>query len=265
MQNCHQWCTIFQVFFYHHIILLILFHLVHLSPLCIIMCHKCIIVLYFWSMVQNKDFGFFLMILGASSVRRSSPTDRKKTETGPDRNWKGPICKQPVAIGLSLHNNISKNPCKNTLKTMILWVFTCIFVFFWDKLLYIIMFCAAYTLYIIIPKICIQNLSVLYVISHKNCCFRLFSPVFNCIFKIPVLTGCGCQLPIFRPKNRTGPDLRTLGASNVNTTHHHPDASINVAVVPRHQRPPPLPLNGCVVTPSHCFAKVSLYSFHYFT
>ena len=75
---------------------------------------------------------------------------------------------QLVATGLWLYNNISKNPCENTLKTMILHVFL---IFFWHKLLHIIMFCAAYTLYIILPKICIQNPSVLYVISHKNCHF----------------------------------------------------------------------------------------------
>ena len=40
--------------------------------------------------------------------------------------------------------------------------------------------------------------------------FQLFSLVFNRTWSKPVLAGCGCRLPIFRPKNWTGPDLQTL-------------------------------------------------------
>ena len=159
-----------------------------------------------------------------NSVCRSSPMDWKKTATGPDHNQKGPICKQLVLTGLWLHNNISKNPCENTLKTTIIWIFTCFLFFYIDKLLHLITFCAVYILYNIIPKIHIQNPSVLWIISHKNCRFQLFSPVFNRFRSFstvpgpnqskPVLAGCGCWLPIFRPKNRTGPDLRTLILKN---------------------------------------------------
>ena len=103
---------------------------------------------------------------------------------------------------------------------MILWVFTCIFVFFPRYVAPFNHVSCCYTLYNIIWKICIQNPSVLYVISHKNCRFRPFSPVFARFQPFlwntgpnrsePVQAGCGCRLPIFRPKNRTGPDLRTL-------------------------------------------------------
>ena len=62
--------------------------------------------------------------------------------------------------------------------------------FFWDKLLHLIMFCAVYILYNIIPKIHIQNPSVLCVISHKNCRFWLFSLIFNRTWSKPVLAGC---------------------------------------------------------------------------
>ena len=72
------------------------------------------------------------------------------------------------------------------------------------------MFCAVNILYNIIPKIHIQNPSVLCVISHKNCGFRPFLLIFNRTWSKPVQAGCGCQLPIFRPKNQTRPDLQTL-------------------------------------------------------
>jgi hypothetical protein len=58
------------------------------------------------------------------------------------------------------------------------------------------MFCAAYTLYNIITKIYIQNLSVLYVISHKNCRFRPFSLIFNRFFEILVATGLDRLQPV---------------------------------------------------------------------
>jgi hypothetical protein len=74
-----------------------------------------------------------------------------------------------------------------------------------------------YTLYNIISKICIQNLSVLYVISHKNCRFCSFSTVSSKYWFKPVQTSPS-QLPIFRPKNRTGPDLRTLLLTGLNIT-----------------------------------------------
>ena len=72
----------------------------------------------------------FLALL-TLSVRRSSPMDRKKTATGPDRNQKGPICKQLVATGCnrSLIIILAKNPCENTLKTTIIQVFTCVFLY----------------------------------------------------------------------------------------------------------------------------------------
>ena len=120
----------------------------------------------------------------------ASPMDQKKTATGLDHNQKGPICKQLVLTGLWLHNNISKNPCENALKTINIWVFTCFF-FFFDKLLHLIKFCDIYILYNIIPKIRIQNPSVLCVISYKNCCFHLFSPVFNCTSsKLVAVASC---------------------------------------------------------------------------
>ena len=87
------------------------------------------------------------------------------------------------------------------------------FVFFFferDKLLHLIMFCTVYILYNIITKIHIQNPSVLCVISHKNCRFRLFLLVFNHTWSKPVLAGYVCQLSILRLKNQTGPDLQTL-------------------------------------------------------
>ena len=96
----------------------------------------------------------------------------------------------------------------------ILWVFTCIFIFFWDKLPHIIILCASYTLYIIILMICIQNLLELYVKSHKNCHFWPFSLIFARFQPYlqntgpnrsgPVLTGCGCGFPFLGQK--TGPD-----------------------------------------------------------
>ena len=79
------------------------------------------------------------------------------------------------------------------------------------------MFCAVYILYNIIPKIHIQNTSVLCVISHKTAVFDHFHPFltigdgFRSISTVPgpnrcrpVLASCSCRLPIFRPKN--GPD-----------------------------------------------------------
>ena len=72
--------------------------------------------------------------------------DWKNDWTGPDCNQLGPIYRQLFATILWLHNNICKNLCENSLKTMILWVFTCIFNFFKDVLLYFILFCNVYTL-----------------------------------------------------------------------------------------------------------------------
>ena len=118
------------------------------------------------------------------SVCRSSPMDWKKTATGLDRNWKESICRQLVLTSCNRSLITSKNPCENALKTTIIWVFTCFLFFYITKLLHLIMFCAVYILYNIIPKIPIQNPSVLHVcvISHKNCCFRPFSPVNSLIF-----------------------------------------------------------------------------------
>ena len=75
---------------------------------------------------------------------------------------------------------------KHLIKMTIIWVFTCFFLFFffffffWDKLLHLIIFCAICILYNFIPRIHIQNPSILCVISHKNCCFQPFLLVFNC-------------------------------------------------------------------------------------
>ena len=65
------------------------------------------------------------------------------------------------------------------------------------------MFCAVYILYNIIPKIHIQNPSVLCVISHETAIFdrfHLFSLIFNRTWSKLVLAGC-----LFLGQ-KTGPD-----------------------------------------------------------
>jgi hypothetical protein len=47
----------------------------------------------------------------------------------------------------------------------------------------------------------------------------------------------------YRQLDASATTQHCLDTSNANTTHHHPDTSSNVAVVPRHQHPDVLNVN----------------------